>query len=394
MDSTQTIMSIANCLEALSKEKRGDKLAETPNGKEERTYNQREAMAATGGTHSAQLNDICKELGIENKRGNKWVITLADVQAIRVYLGHAPFRRNESQEIAIWTTATLKGGAGKTTDTVTLAVGMATEPMTEYRVGFIDLDPQGTGTALIKPNMTVDDFTVGDLMIADFDLDEGETFEQVCRDAFLPTNHPNLRILPAGEDDRAYETVVEARKLMANKEGEEYNAFSDFERIIEAVKDDFDIIFIDTPPQLNAASMSGQYVANGLIVPLRPSENDRDAAYKYMKYLGQVDELLTGLGQRQKEDITILISGVDGRSKQQVKSADEIRESISQWAYDVNFVQSDAVTNCAKHYMTVFDTSPSGFVGKGSKVSLKNAQEAYLPIVNQLETKIRRTWGL
>lgn len=399
MDSTQTIQSIAASLTALAEDGQDINLNEdTPNGKKERTYNQREAMKATG-THSSQLNEICEALNInchilrEGKRP-LWRITLTDVQAIREYIGHAPFMRTQDQDIAIWCTATLKGGAGKTTDTATLAVGLATEPMTRYRIGVIDLDPQGTLTSLIKPNLCPDDFTVGDLMINELEFDEGETFEQVCKDAFVQTNIDNLRILPAGDHDRHYDAVVESRKIEANSKGEVYNAFEDLQRIIEAVKDEFDIIMIDTPPQFNAAAMSGQYVANGLLIPLRPSSHDRKASAKYIKYLATTDELLTGLGQRKKEDIGVLISGVDNRSDHQRKSADEIRDVIGQWCYDDNFIQSDAVTNAATHFMTVYDVSPSGFVGKGSVDSLKNAQAAYLPIINELERKIRRTWGL
>lgn len=404
MSGTLTIKSIAASLEALSEDGRDLGLVETANGKEERVYNQREAMVATD-THSAQLNEICKTLNIDPKSSGKWRIKLSDVQAVRIHLGHAVFRRNENQQLAIWTTATLKGGAGKTTDTATIAVGIATECMTQYRVGVIDLDPQGTLTALIKPNLTTDDFTVGDLLIAARAAEEGdeenilpfgadESFDQTCRDSFLPTNHANLRILPAGDNDREYETVVEGRKIKADREGRTYSAFKDLESIIDAVKDEFDIIFIDTPPQFNTASMSGQFVANGLIIPLRPSENDRDASSKYIKYLAKTDEMLTELGQRKKEDISILISGVSRSSRHQTLSVAEIRGVIGQWCYNEDFIHSDAVSNCAKYFMTVFDVSPSGFVGKGSIQSIKKAQAHFKGIVFEVESKIKRTWGL
>ncbi|EKO3439507.1 ParA family protein [Vibrio fluvialis] len=399
MNSTQTIINIASSLEALAQDNNDTTLTEeTPNGKKERVYNQREAMEATG-AHSVLLNEVCDVLGIQYnivREGKRplWRITLKDVQAIREHMGYAPFKRTEEQELAIWCTATLKGGAGKTTDTATLAIGLATEPMTKYRIGLIDLDPQGSLTSIIKPNLCPDDFTVGDLLIADFELDEGETFEQVCREAFVQTNIDNVRILPAGDHDRHYDAVVESRKIKANAEGAVYNAFEDLQRIIDAVKDEFDIILIDTPPQFNAAAMSGQYVANGLLIPLRPSSHDRKASAKYIKYLSTTDELLTGLGQRKKEDISVLISGVDNRSPHQRKSADEIRGVIGQWCFNNDFIQSDAVTNAAQKSMTVFDVSPSGFVGIGSAESLRSAQAAYRPIVEELEQKIRRTWGL
>lgn len=396
-ESISVIKDIAQGLRTLVNDNKARELANTASGKKERTYNQREAMAATGGTHSQQLNDICKELGVEPKVDGKWRVPLSVIQDVRAHLGHVPFTRKEDHPLAIFCISTLKGGSGKTTDTATIAVGVATEPMTQYRVGVIDLDPQATLTTLIKPNFDdEEDMSIGDLLMGNYELDEGETFEQVCRDSFLETNVPNLRILPARDYDRKYESDVKLKEIEANKTGEAYSSLFDVKNIIEAVKDDFDILFIDTAPQFSAATLTGHYAANSLIIPIRPSENDRDASSKYMDFLADMYEILVGLDHKGYNDINVLLSAVRLGSPAQVKLAKEIRDEIDEHCYEENFFESDAVVNSAKRYSTVFDISASTYATEkiGSRESMKRAQEGYSKIVTEVESKVLNLWGL
>lgn len=394
-DSIATIRDISQGLRNLVSKNKDKEMADTPSGKKERTYNQREAMAATGCTYSVQVNDLCNELDINPKESGRWSVTHSTIQQMRIKLGHEPFIRTKMRPLAIFCVSTLKGGGGKTTDTATIGVGLATEPLTKYRIGLIDLDPQATLTALIAPSYDPDEhMSVGDLMRGNFELDEGETFEQACRESFLETNISNLRILPAGDDDRKYEIHVEASKIAANKNNEEYSSIYDVQKIIEAVKDDFDIILIDTAPQFSAATLAGHYAANSLIIPIRPSENDRDASSKYLDFLAEMYEILVGLGHEGYNDINVLLSAVRQGSPAQVKLADEIRAEIDEHCYEKDFFESDAVVNCAKRYSTVFDISPSTYASEiGSKESIKRAQKQFQLIVNEVEQKALSLWS-
>ncbi|WP_238971025.1 ParA family protein [Vibrio alginolyticus] len=82
------------------------------------------------------------------------------------------------------------------------------------------------------------------LIMRNFDLDEDETFEQAVSEAFLETTIPNLRILPASQSDRAIEGWFH-EQVFTHKLPSPYSILAD---IIDAVKDEFDIIIIDTPP--------------------------------------------------------------------------------------------------------------------------------------------------
>jgi chromosome partitioning protein len=289
----ETILDIAARLGAVVHQNRQHALTDaTQSGKYARRYNQAEAIQATG-AHAKNIRGLCEKLGITYQDGNSWRITINDVMALRGLLNPRPFKRSASQQLQIITISSLKGGASKTTTAATLGAGLVSECMNAYRVGMIDLDPQATLTTLLHPRADDSYLTAGDLMTGDIELDEGESFEDACKQAFCDTNIPNLRILPAKDYDREYEVLAEKRKMQGG-----YVAYKDLQRIIDAVRDDFDIIIIDTAPQFSTATLAAHYVANNVIVPIRPSENDRDASHKYLAYLASMYQLLIGLGHQ------------------------------------------------------------------------------------------------
>ncbi|MBF4264542.1 ParA family protein, partial [Vibrio anguillarum] len=108
-----------------------------------------------------------------------------------------------------------------------------------------------------------------DLLLEEFELDDNETFESVCRDAFLEVNIPNVKVLPARTADARYDFYSKMKGLESQEKGVVYHSHDQLMRIVEAVKDDFDIILFDTPPQLNEAAFAAHFVATSSIIPMR-----------------------------------------------------------------------------------------------------------------------------
>lgn len=383
------ISSIAQRLRAVIQLNKDHALSQdSESGKLPRHYNQAEAIKATG-AHAKNIGPLCAQLGIDTQDGNRWRITLKDVQALRESLGYLPFVREKNQKLQIIAVSSLKGGATKTTVSTTLAVGLATECKTRYRIGFMDLDPQSTATNRIKPNTDETIISAGDLLSGQVQLDEGETFEDACKASFYPTNIPNLRILPAKESDREYEVLAEERKASGG-----YIAYKDLQRIIDAVADDFDIIIIDTAPQFSTATLAAHYCANNLIIPIRPSEDDRDASSKYLDFLERMYHLIAGMGHGGWDNLSILLSAVRSTSNAHKQMVNEIRSAIGQDCYAVEIPESEAVLTCAKQYCTVFDMSASEYVNLGSRNTIKTAQTEFGHLVEEVEAQIKRSWGI
>ncbi|WFE37597.1 AAA family ATPase [Micromonospora sp. WMMD998] len=143
--------------------------------------------------------------------------------------------------------ANQKGGVGKTTTTVNLAVALA---LHGNRVLVVDLDPQGNAsTGLNVPHHTgVPD--VYDCLIDSVPLEEvAQTVEGI----------PNLWCVPATIDLAGAE--IELVSVVARE--------SRLSRAIEAYPGHFDYVFIDCPPSLGLLTVNALVAAQEVLIPIQ-----------------------------------------------------------------------------------------------------------------------------
>ncbi|MCW3844603.1 AAA family ATPase, partial [Micromonospora yasonensis] len=143
--------------------------------------------------------------------------------------------------------ANQKGGVGKTTTTVNLAVALA---LHGNRVLVVDLDPQGNAsTGLNVPHHTgVPD--VYDCLIDSVPLEEvAQTVEGI----------PNLWCVPATIDLAGAE--IELVSVVARE--------SRLARAIAAYPGHFDYVFIDCPPSLGLLTVNALVAAQEVLIPIQ-----------------------------------------------------------------------------------------------------------------------------
>ena len=359
------------------------------NGKPERSYNQTEAVNALGFSNP-KIRAICDTLGIQCSVNGSFFLEQSEMNRIHEYAQGNQWKRPDGSRVAVWGVSTQKGGAGKTTAATTIATGLGTEFLGKYRIGFVDLDPQGTATVCLKPNFNDADISVGDLLNDTYEYEEGESFDDVCRRSFYPTNIPGVSVLGGRNEDRYYETLVEERRQKANKDNTHYVSYHDLQRIIDAVEDDFDIIFIDTTPYFSAATNAGHFVANNLIIPIRPSENDFDGGAHHLEHLARQYQLFEAEGHTGYKNITLLPMAVEVNNAH-TDMIHRTRMAFREYCCPYNFVESKAITHCASVYSTIYDISRSEY-DLGSKTSLKRVQEETRPILRYIEEKTLQFW--
>ena len=141
--------------------------------------------------------------------------------------------------------ANQKGGVGKTTTSMNLAAGLA---YVGKRVMLVDFDPQGNATHGIGANRAGFTKSVYDVLMSDTTADEAKVTLQMPPLDVLPST---IDLSGADVDMASYE--IGREQLLKKK--------------LDAVRDNYDYIIIDTPPALGSLSMNAMMAANAIIVP-------------------------------------------------------------------------------------------------------------------------------
>ena len=156
----------------------------------------------------------------------------------------------------------LKGGSGKTTTSLALAVGAAAR---KRRVLLIDADPQANASLTLLDGSAAEEPTLGHVL-----LDQAEIGE-----AIRPSRVKRVDILPA--DAR----LADAALLLAEQLGRERRLRS----ALHAVEGDYDLLVVDAAPQLNLVTINVLNTVGELIVPV-------DAGLYSIVGLGRLEETI------------------------------------------------------------------------------------------------------
>ncbi len=139
-----------------------------------------------------------------------------------------------------------KGGVGKTTTAISLAASLA---VLEYKTLLLDADPQANSTSGIGMNPKNIRTSIYECLIDDVNPEN----------VILHTSTPNLDLMPAHID------LVGAEIEMINLPNREKK----MRRVIDKIRDKYDIIIIDCSPSLGLITINVLTAADSVIIPVQ-----------------------------------------------------------------------------------------------------------------------------
>lgn len=146
-----------------------------------------------------------------------------------------------------------KGGVGKTTLVVELACAL-TIKQPEKKVLIIDGDAQGNCAVAFDYDPRDFENTLYDCVVGDLPAKEA-----------IINLRPNLDLLPGNKDMNYFELDV-----LPNLNGR--NPFGFFEKVVNQIRDQYDYIFIDSPPDLKTVAINIIKAADRLYIPFKPEK--------------------------------------------------------------------------------------------------------------------------
>lgn len=259
------------------------------------------------------------------------MFTLEHVHAVMNHFGFEKFSDNHDSTVVL--VSNYKGGTGKTTTNTSLAVKTALDLNLNARVLIIDLDPQGSARGIINVEDESEEvfITLSDLLrslFKEFDSHEfaneatefqetGHSFEDVVLAAPFSTHLPNLDVMTAFPTDEQFTKLYWS--LDKEKRVELLTAFAN--KVVPILKSQYDIIYLDLPPQNSPITWSAIEAADMILSPVTPRTYDYVSTMSYLLTMSEQLEDLPSQGDNVKW-FKILPVNYNESNKQERKTYD------------------------------------------------------------------------
>lgn len=219
-----------------------------------------------------------------------------------------------------------KGGVGKTTTAVNLTAALKEAGK---RVLLCDFDPQANATSglgLDKRNLR---YSIYDVIINDAPV----------ADAIVHTKYGD--VLPSTAD------LAGAGVELVSMDAPNYR----LRCALEAVKDQYDLIFVDCPPSLELLTLNGLCAADGILVPVQCEYYALEGLTDLMTTLRMVKKRLNP----KLEIFGVALTMFDGRTNFSTQVAQEVRRHFPGKVYATVIPRNVRLAEAPSHGIPVTD---------------------------------------
>jgi len=202
-----------------------------------------------------------------------------------------------------------KGGVGKTTSSMNIAVSLA---ITEVKTLLIDFDPQANASTGLSHIYEEAKLNIYDVLIRG----------KKIKDAVTRTQLDNLDIIVSTND------LVGAEVELVSVMSREFQ----LQKILEAIRDEYEYIIIDCPPSLGLLTINALSASNSLIIPIQ-------CEYYALEGLGQLLNTIRLVQKNLNQNLNIegvLLTMYDSRLNLSKQVADEVRSYFADKVFETS----------------------------------------------------------
>jgi chromosome partitioning protein len=363
-------------------------MAYMPNtGKVAPSYNATQLSKLCGVSGSAMLRAL--ERAEEEQmpagvavEGGKRAFPVADARAWVRKLSESYVKRSPGTKGATIAIANFKGGVGKTTITVNLAQGLS---LKGYRVLVIDLDPQGSATSMLGHTPLAIETEQTFLPLA-----SGE--RESIRESVIQTYWDGVDLVAGNTGLHSAEFYLPARVIEAQRNGEVFNFEEVLNKGLDSVRDEYDFILVDNPPQLGYSTLNALWAADAVMMPIVPEGLSVMSSSQFWTMFEELAVGVVSLGGRAKEWawVGVLPSMMENKSQYQVMMQ-YIRSAYGNTVMRSEVPSTAVIEVGGTRLKTVYD------FGKyvGDSKTYARARDAFDDLAYEVEQLTRETvWGL
>jgi len=331
----------------------------------------------------ADLNYLCTRgrkdgypVGTLSGESRSRMFTLAETQAfVRANGRYRP--RPDGQKGIVCAIGNFKANAGKTTCVVGLGQRLTLQG---HKVLLIDLDPQASSTTLmgyapdvdISEEMTIMPFIYGD--------------HQNLRYAVKPSYWDGLDLIPSCSALLSADYYL-ARKQSSNAS---FDSWTILDTALEPLRDQYDVILIDTPRTFSYLTIAAFIATDGLIVPLPPEALDFTSSTQFFRNLAELFEQLNKNQRIEKTFafIKIVLSKVNSSHATTAIVNAWINKTYHAMVTAGAIIETDTAINVNTELQTLYDIEQYD----GRQKSFDRLLQSFDSVVAEIEAAIQNVW--
>lgn len=350
-----------------------------------RTFTSSEAASLIG-CSDAYVRMLAPTIPVGKDAAGRWIFSLEQVHAMRrqmVQTGHLPNpQRSPLERVQVISVANFKGGSGKTTTSVHLAQYLA---LRGYRVLAVDLDPQASLSTILG-------------QIPDIDTSMNETvyaalryYDPVPLKSVIRSTHiAGLDLIPANQELQEFE--FETPKFMMEHPTNSVGVFTRLVSALATVEDDYDVIVLDSAPNLGFMTLNAMVASGMILVTIHPQMLDVYSMQHFLQmFSGTMGVIRSKLGRAPDTTLRYLLTRFEPSDRPQNQVAQALRALLPHHVLNAVALKSTAVADAGLGQQTLYEVSLSG--SEINRSAYNRAIESMNTVNAEIEAILKGTWG-